>query len=107
MLETELEGASTRRVLRQAGEVLNRELDVLYADKRDNQQTIAGLQTRVNLFDSEKATWDSERRDLEGKITRDRARMKQDGKVLYFTIKFAIAGWIVALVAIGYGVWVG
>lgn len=107
MNEKELEGASTRRVIRQAEIVLNRELDVLYTDRRKDAVTIAALQTRVDLFDTEKETWESERRDLEGDVARAESMQRHYEKVTGVSAKFVIVSWIVSFIAIGYGVWVG
>ncbi len=107
MTENELEGAATRRVWRQAGEVLNKELNVLYADRRDDALTIAAQNKLIDLHDGEVETLKSVNRDLEGQIVRDRSRTNQDCWINEFTIYFAACGWIVALFAIGYGVWVG
>ncbi len=107
MTENELEGAATRRVWRQAGEVLNKELNVLYADRRDDALTIATKNNSIGLLSGEVETLKKINRDLEGQVSRDRARMNQECWITDFTIYFGTCGWIAAFVAIGYGVWVG
>ena len=107
MSEIEPNGASTRRVLRQACDVMNKEMEVMYADRRDYELKIAVQKNLIELHEGEVETLKSLNRNLEANIVRDRARANQDCWINDFTIYFAACGWIVALIAIGYGVWVG
>lgn len=88
----EQEGASTRRVLKQAAVVLDRELNVLYADRRDHMLMISELE-RSN----------SQMRDSVDYANERYCKAQENAD---FTLGAMLFATTLAFMAIGYAVYV-
>lgn len=121
MDEAILYGQEIRLTAKQFEGDLDRELNILFLGKREDELTISKLKMTLDAmtvahktvneqwedFVRDRNTWERERRALLRNVDRAQSRQLQAEKVVDETIMHMITACIIALLSLGYAIWLG